>query len=346
MVCDPPSQTVSLSAYGATQLWFGRNQEMLSLPKNAASSTLETRGNGMKSKLMAVLCSTAAVYGAFGVEGAAAQQQAQASTTGTGAGLEEVVVTAQRRSQGILSVPASVQAMTGKSLNAMGINNITDLEYDVPGYVVTEANGYTQLYIRGVGNSIFVGADPSVATYIDDVPHIYGSMLNSLADVQRVEVLKGAQGGLYGRNATGGVLNIITRQPSTDELTGTVKFTAGDYDALGFSGFINVPVSDKIAVSALLERDLHGPYLKNVAPKDPYTAAMFPGGSLVGGPAATAGFLNSAVNPGSFETQNVWTGDAKLLWYPMDHFKITFEMDYGEKHDSSGNGYATVGPAD
>src|SRR3546814_1906867 len=78
--------------------------------------------------------------------------------------------------------------------------------------------GFIQPYIRGIGNAIFLGADPSVATFVDDVPQIYGAMIDSLSDVERIEVLKGAQGGLYGRNATAGVINIITRKPSMNGL--------------------------------------------------------------------------------------------------------------------------------
>src|SRR5262249_16149564 len=130
---------------------------------------------------------------------------AQQSDSG---GIAEIVVTAQRQEQGILAVSDSVQALGGEQLQDSGIRDLSSLQFVVPGYLPTTGSGYTQIFIRGVGNSVFVGADPSVATYIDDVPRIYGSMVNQLIDVERVEVLKGAQGGLYGRNATGGVVNI------------------------------------------------------------------------------------------------------------------------------------------
>src|SRR3546814_1112574 len=88
---------------------------------------------------------------------------------------------------------------------------------------------YTTLfrsYIRGIGNAIFLGADPSVATFVDDVPQIYGAMIDSLSDVERIEVLKGAQGGLYGRNATAGVINIITRKPSMNGFSRSEEHTS------------------------------------------------------------------------------------------------------------------------
>src|SRR5579859_475567 len=84
-------------------------------------------------------------------------------------GMEEIVVTAQRHEQKLLSVPISIQADTGEHLNAIGIKNLTDLQMITPGYLPADGAGYTQIFIRGIGNSLFVGADPSVATYIDDV---------------------------------------------------------------------------------------------------------------------------------------------------------------------------------
>jgi iron complex outermembrane receptor protein len=143
-------------------------------------------------------------------------------------GIPEIVVTAQRQAQNLLSVPLSLEAFAGERLQESGISRISDLQYATPGYIVSDSTGYQQIFIRGVGNALFVGADPSVATFIDDVPRIWGSLINDFADVERVEVLKGAQGGLYGRNATGGVMNIITRQPSTDRFQAKALVSYGE----------------------------------------------------------------------------------------------------------------------
>ena len=113
----------------------------------------------------------------------------------------------------MLRVPVTMSVATGEQLVAAGIDQISSLQFTTPGFYTDNGVGYTQIYLRGIGNNIFVGADPSVLTNIDDVPRIYGSMVNNFVNVDRIEVLKGAQGGLYGRNATGGVVNIITRQP-------------------------------------------------------------------------------------------------------------------------------------
>src|SRR5438094_562658 len=185
---------------------------------------------------------------------------AATATTDNSQGVQEIVVTARRREENILSVPLSISAMSGDQLETAGIKTITDLQFTTPGYNVSDSNGYTQIFIRGVGNSIFVGADPSVATFIDDVPRIYGSMVNDFVDVQRVEVLKGAQGGLYGRNATGGVVNIITRQPSTDKMSTNFHAILGSHSTVEGAGYINIPLGKWLAVSLAAEARFHHPY--------------------------------------------------------------------------------------
>ena len=252
--------------------------------------------------------------------------------------LAEIVVTAQRVKESIVAVPAAVQAMSGRQLITEGINSLTDLKFDVPGYLPTTGSGYTQIFIRGIGNSIFVGADPSVATYVDGVPRIYGSMVDQLIDVQRVEVLKGAQGGLYGRNATGGVVNIITRQPDVTAFSADALLDYGEYDSLRAAGYLNLPISDKVALSMAVERDSHSPYIRNISTdRAPYTAAMFPGGSILGTAQQTADFFNSGVDPSNgYDDQSLSAADAKLLIKPVDDFKLTFAGDYAIKTDSGG----------
>jgi len=96
-----------------------------------------------------------------------AQQLASAggdAGSGTSTELKEIVVTAERRVQNELTVPLALQAMTSAQLSENHIENLTDLQFTTPGYLPTSGEGYTQIYIRGVGNNIFVGADPSVAT--------------------------------------------------------------------------------------------------------------------------------------------------------------------------------------
>ena len=149
------------------------------------------------------------------------------------------------------------------------------MQFTTPGFYTDNGVGYTQIYLRGIGNNIFVGADPSVLTNIDDVPRIYGSLVNNFVNVDRVEVLKGAQGGLYGRNATGGVVNIITRQPSdTEEADARVSY--GQKNTLEVALYGNLPINDAIAWNVAFQRDSHDNYVKNLLQPNPLTAANFP----------------------------------------------------------------------
>lgn len=276
--------------------------------------------------------------------------QAQSADADGAKNADVIIVTAQRREQNVMDVPLAIQAMSGEQLKDTGVKQVLDLQFTTPGYSVADNSGYTQVFMRGIGNGIYVGADPSVATFIDDVPMIYGSMVNDLINVKRVEVLKGAQGGLYGRNASGGVINIITNQPSTDGIKASANLTYGEFNSFQIDGYVNLPLGDKAALTIAGERRTHDGYIKNLASTTPYTAAMFPngsyfgaGGSLIDG-AATAGLLNSFIKPTDLANADLWSVSGKLLVKPTDNFQITFAGDYNKKDDSLGNQLAGFTP--
>jgi iron complex outermembrane recepter protein len=275
-------------------------------------------------------------------------------------GLEEIVVTAQRKEENVLRVPVSISAATGQQLISEGIEQISSLQFTTPGFYTDNGVGYTQIYLRGIGNNIFVGADPSVLTNIDDVPRIYGSLVNNFVNVDRVEVLKGAQGGLYGRNATGGVVNIITRQPGdTEEADARVSYA--QLNTLEAALYVNVPINDVIAWNVSFQRDSHDNYVKNLLEPNPLTAANFPngGGPVLGlppseggpstpvvTPAQTAAFFNSAINPQSgYGNQDFWAGDSKVRLQIAPNFKVTVDADWSQKHDSDGDQWFLQTPA-
>jgi iron complex outermembrane receptor protein len=286
---------------------------------------------------------------------ALAQNSSAAPAPGTvpdNGGLEEVVVTAERKSENVLRVPVAVSAATGEQLIQSGIEQITSLQFTVPGFLPLNGVGYTQIYLRGIGNNLFVGADPSVVTNIDDVPRIYGSMVNNFVNVDRIEVLKGAQGGLYGRNATGGVVNIITRQPGpTAEVDARLDY--GTLNTLEAALYANVPINDSIAWNVSFQRDSHDYYVSNNLHRDPLTAAMFPdgGGPVLGTlgvvtPAQTAAFFNSAINPQSgYGNGNFWAGDSKIRLQIAPDFKVTLDADWSQKQDSEGDQWFLKTPA-
>ena len=251
----------------------------------------------------------------------------------------EIIVTAQRRAQSVLTVPLSIQATSGEQLTKIGIKDLTSLQFTTPGYITQTNSGFTQIYLRGIGNSIFLGADPSVATFVDDVPRIYGSTTDNFFDVERVEVLKGAQGGLYGRNATGGVVNIITRQPSTERFESNFLGSYGEKNTLRVAGYVNVPLSDKIAISLAAERDTHNSYVRNLAIRNPYSAANFPGGAPAFGlnPQQTADFFNEATAHPKQQDQDFYAVQAKILLKPVENIRIVLAGDYNNKDDNTGS---------
>ena len=130
--------------------------------------------------------------------------------------LQEIVVSAQRRSENLQNVPIAVSAVTSATLEQAGVDDMLALQAMVPGLTLTEDAGYSNVFLRGVGTTT-AGAtyEPSVATYVDGV-YIGSSVGNmfSFNNIAQVEVLKGPQGTLFGRNATGGVINVTTRTPS------------------------------------------------------------------------------------------------------------------------------------
>lgn len=165
--------------------------------------------------------------------------------------IEKVVVTAQKRLEDVQKVPISVKALTGDQLDERGINGFADLKYQVPsltfGGQVTGGENFITL--RGVGNeNLTGGGDPGVAYHSDGV--YLGRTVGvdeTFFDVDRVEVLRGPQGTLYGRNSTGGAINVITRKPVLGEFEGAVDVTVGDYGFFRTRAMVNIPLGDNVA---------------------------------------------------------------------------------------------------
>src|SRR5262245_2173101 len=133
------------------------------------------------------------------------------ATQGWAQELEEVVVTAQKREQNLQDVSASVTAVGAARLQDTGSTNIQDIQYYVPNITVGNSFGYANLFMRGLGlDTVFSNVDPSVTLYVDGaVISQPAAQLFSFFDLERVEILRGPQGSLYGRNATGGTINLI-----------------------------------------------------------------------------------------------------------------------------------------
>ncbi|MCB1685263.1 MAG: TonB-dependent receptor [Pseudomonadales bacterium] len=159
--------------------------------------------------------------------------------------IEEVLVTAEKRTASVQETSIAVTAYSHEELELRGIDEIEDLQFSAPNLVISHnsQSPVTYAYIRGIGSDQLVaGFDPGVAYHVDGVyigqP---SSMPVDLWDMERIEVLRGPQGTLYGRNTTGGTINVITKGP-TDELDGTFDVTAGNYDRLRLRGAVGGPI--------------------------------------------------------------------------------------------------------
>jgi len=158
--------------------------------------------------------------------------------------LEEIVVTAQKREQRLQDVPFSVSALSAEQIAASGITRLDDVARYTPGlFFETIGIGRPQAFIRGIGSAAFdAGSDPSVALFVDEI-YIsrFTGVTFDLFDLERIEVLKGPQGTLFGRNAAGGALHIVTRKP-TDEFSAQFAADIGNYDSMLLRGGISGPL--------------------------------------------------------------------------------------------------------
>jgi iron complex outermembrane recepter protein len=189
---------------------------------------------------------------AFFVLGGIAQAQpaAQDNDSTKAAGLEEIVVTAERRSERLEDVPMAITALSSEDLIKAGVVNIMDLGQVVPGLLMS-ANGINvQPAIRGVtSNGGGVGDNPAVAVYLDGIYEPNQLTLRfDLPDVEQVEVLKGPQGTLWGQDATGGAILVTTKSPSFTP-TGNFSVSYGNFDDVQLRGFATGPITDSVAAS-------------------------------------------------------------------------------------------------
>lgn len=187
---------------------------------------------------------------------------------GDDVGLEEIVVTAQKTgATAVQKTPIAISAFSGAGLDNSLTTNIKDLAGYAPGLSVGQFTANAEIYIRGIGtNNVFTGSDPDVTLQIDGVyiarpAAAFGDFL----DVDRVEVLRGPQGTLYGRNSVGGTINIISKQPS-DTFTGQEELTLGNYGEIQEQLYISGPlIPGALQGSIAINYLRHNAYLDNVA---------------------------------------------------------------------------------
>lgn len=181
--------------------------------------------------------------------------------------VETVVVTAQRRAENLQDVGISITAFSGDQLASMGVANSMDLVQITPGLRNPKSNsGFTSSYsIRGLSQSDYgASQEAPVALYVDDVYYAsQGAADFGLFDIDRVEVLRGPQGTLYGRNATGGLVHYITQRP-TGDFGGYANISYGRFNEVKAQGAVNIPLADDLAVRVSGGGDWHDPLVKNL----------------------------------------------------------------------------------
>jgi iron complex outermembrane receptor protein len=264
--------------------------------------------------------------------GVSTQAMAQSAPSGKG-GLEEVIVTAQRRSERLEDVPASVAAVSGATLERQGTVRFTDFGQSVTGVQIGVTAGFTQPAIRGISTTIAgTGAENNVGMYVDGFyQNSPLSIDQDLANIQSVEVLKGPQGSLYGRNATGGAILVQTLEPGN---TTSGKFTAGygRFNDRDFTGFVTAPlVMDKLAFS------LAGNYHKNDGYIKDINCFANPSTRAATSPTRRIGTYGCNTAPYTSESARV-----KIKWTASDALSFTVGYNFAYNIDARGYAYQLV----
>lgn len=230
--------------------------------------------------------------------------------------LDEITVTAQKREQNLQDVGIAITAFSGNQLEALGITESTDIIAQVPGVHMAFQNGgqARQLTIRGVGQNDFGDhAEPPNAVYIDEgyLP-AQQTQVFATFDLERVEILKGPQGTLFGRNATGGLAHYITRKP-TEEVEAYADLTYGSYNQVRFEGAAGGPLSDKFLTRLSVMYNRHDPVVDNTYPDGAPANPDPTGPEWYGSPSGAADLWND--NQWALRGQGLWkiNEDAELL---------------------------------
>jgi len=242
-------------------------------------------------------------------------------------GLEEIVVTAQRRAESLQSVALSIAAYSGEDLLKRGVTEATDLSRIDPALQISGAS-FNQIYVRGVGDfGVTAEANPAVVASLNGVPIARSNAISgNFFDLERVEVLKGPQGTLYGRNASGGAINLIAKKPVIGEFSGYLTGSFGNYDSLLAEGAVNVPAGEKAALRFSVQVADRDGYLTDGQDDDEHVSLRLQG--LIESGPLTIHLRSSYAHVGGLGTgyavmpeipgQSAWTGAGSTA--AADHY--------------------------
>lgn len=216
------------------------------------------------------------------------------------AAMEEIVVTATKRASSLQDVSIAVAVVDGQRIDEQGISTLEELTYQVPNVQISEAAVSTNVFMRGVGSGVNYGFEQSVGTFIDGV--YYGrsrSVRNPFLDVERVELLKGPQGVVFGKNTIAGTLNITTRRPSAEPEGSLAVLWEPEYDMTAVTGVVSGPLGDTLS------------------------------GRLVGRLAEGDGYMDNSLTGNSEPERDEWALRGVLEWAPTDRLTATLKAEAG-----------------
>lgn len=278
---------------------------------------------GVASLAIAICTSTAFA------QDTAAQADGTEQGAGPRAGIGDIVVTATRRDSDLQTTPIAVSAIDQSIIQQSNVDNIGGLAAFVPNFSAETITGFNaaSFAMRGVGqNNIIVYFEPPVVVLVDDfvVPSVQTQLLDTF-DVTQVEVLRGPQGTLFGKNSTGGAVTVRTIRPELGEFGAEGRLTYGSFGTIGLKGSLNVPLGDIAALRVVGGFENSNGYYRNGACFGPVTG--FVANDFQG--------AQGCLNGDSIGGKDVWQGRAKLLIEPTD--RITALFQYEVLRDRSGS---------
>lgn len=212
-------------------------------------------------------CSSAVAIGLVLGTGSMAHAEEESAAP---SGLQDIIVTAQKRSESVNTVPLSISVASGEALARAGVQSTEDLQKVVPGFSYTESAYSTPVFtLRGIGfYETSLGAKPTVSVYVDEAPLPFSVMARGATlDLERVEVLKGPQGALFGENSTGGAINYIAAKP-TDAVKAGLDVGYASYDAISVGGFVSGPITDTLKARLAVKTEQGGGFQRSYTRDD------------------------------------------------------------------------------
>ncbi|MBP6700953.1 MAG: TonB-dependent receptor, partial [Halioglobus sp.] len=221
--------------------------------------------------------------------------------------LEEVLVTAQKRSENLQNVPIAITTFDAEAMAARQITTIQDLRFSAPNVTYAKGNFTgSNFKIRGIGQDLVAATgDAGVGIHINDVPLLDPRLYETeYYDIEQLVILRGPQGTLYGRNSTGGAVNMITNRASVDEVLGNIEGQYGNYDTMRVKGMVNIPLGDTLA-------------------------ARFAGISL-----QRDGYTENLATGNDIDDRDQWSLRGSLRWLPSDATSVDFMGSYMDEDSS------------